>query len=418
MRISINKLAAYPLVLLVSVILIIGMTIPIDAFGANCEKEPVLGLTTTILPDEIDRLKQGQLQGIKVAEIARRVILPLNTMKTVEYGTELFGLASYYNMHWVLRLTGKASVIEADDIGFSTLLENDEWVGAVGRFNVLLLSAAGATPYHLPDGSLLLCYRENPSGPIKVYFGDKSNAEALMPSFKALRFSHLWRGLAYLSWIVTDALEAIGRVLGGAWGWAILIFGVILKILLLPINIVAGRLQRQVALHQASLEPKISLIKEHYDGEEAHNLIIASYKELGITPFFTLKPMVGALIQVPILIAIFNTLAEMPELHGASFFWIDDLAAPDVIGGLPFTIPFLGDTVNLLPLLMTFMTIVSTWIFKNSYLTPSGLKNQKRNLYLMGGAFLVLFYPFPAAMVLFWTVANLLQFIQQETVRF
>ena len=386
-------------------------------FAAQCGNVPSPGLVVEILPDDIDMSAQDRFQKIEIAETAQRVILMPNTIEKVEYGTELYGLASFYNTHWALRLSGDASVSEADGPGFSVPLEPAEWVGVVGRFNVLMLSAPGATPFLLPNGSILLCYRDAPPGQILAYFGDKADAETILPAFEAFRFSHLWDGLAYLSWIVTAAGEGIGNTLGGGWGWAIIVFAVILKILLLPLNIATGRLQRQVAQHQAALEPKIKSIKERYDGEEAHNLIIAAYKERGITPFYTLKPMAGALIQVPILIAIFNALAEMPQLHGESFLWIDDLAAPDVIGSLPFAVPFLGDTINLLPLLMTALTIVSTWVFKNCYSTAKSLKDQKRNLYLMSGMFFVLFYPFPAAMVLYWTVANLLQFIQQETIR-
>ena len=387
-----------------------------NVLAAPCSEVPA-GQAAEILPPDIERLVQSRLQKIEVAELKQHLQVMANTVSVVDYGTELFGLAGFYNTHWVVRLSGGGALIEPDAADFSAPLKDDDWVGAVGRFNVLMLSAPGAQPFLVPDGSIALCNADAPIRSVRAFFGDKADAETARDTFRALRFSHLWSGFAFLSWLVTDTIEIIGKGLSGSWGWAIIIFGILLKILLLPINIVAGRLQRQVALHQAALEPRIKYIKEQYDGEEAHNLIIACYKEQGISPFYTLKPMVGALIQVPILIAIFNALAEMPQLQGTSFLWIDDLAAPDVIASLPFAIPFLGDTLNLLPLLMTAITIVSTWVFKNRYATVKSLKEQKRNLYLMGGVFLVLFYPFPAAMVLFWAVANLLQFIQQETVR-
>jgi membrane protein insertase Oxa1/YidC/SpoIIIJ len=45
------------------------------------------------------------------------------------------------------------------------------------------------------------------------------------------------------------------------------------------------------------------------------------------------------------------------------------------------------------------------------------LKRQKRNLYLMAAAFLVFFYPFPAVMVMYWMLANILQTIQQKVIK-
>jgi YidC/Oxa1 family membrane protein insertase len=388
-----------------------------NVLAAQCSEAPASGRSQEILSRDIYTAAQERFQKIEINYTTRRVLLPLSTVRTVEYATDLYGLASFYNTHWTLRLSSDASVIDPDDSDFSTQLQTNDWLGAVGRFNVLMLSAPGATPVLLPDGAVQLCYQYEPPEPIHLYFGDKVHAESMLPAFEALRFSHLWSGLAYLSWAVTIAIETIGKMLDGNWGFAILVFGLLLKTLLLPMNILTARLQRQVDQNQTALEPKIKSIKQRHDGEEAHNLIIASYKEQGITPFYTMKPMVGVLIQIPILIAVFNALAEMPQLRGASFLWIDDLASPDVIGNLPFAVPLLGDTINLLPLLMTAITIVSTWVFKNFHSTAKSLKDQKRNLYLMGGVFLVLFYPFPAAMVLYWTFANLLQFMQQEIVQ-
>jgi YidC/Oxa1 family membrane protein insertase len=144
---------------------------------------------------------------------------------------------------------------------------------------------------------------------------------------------------------------------------------------------------------------------------------MAAHKSLGITPFYTLKPMLGSFIQVPVLVAVFNALGEMPQLAGASFLWIGDLAYPDVIAMLPNAIPMFGDKLSLLPVIMTLVTIFSTLIFQNRSATEAELRRHKRNLYLMSAVFLVLFYPFPAAMVLYWTLANILQTMQQQLIR-
>jgi membrane protein insertase Oxa1/YidC/SpoIIIJ len=117
------------------------------------------------------------------------------------------------------------------------------------------------------------------------------------------------------------------------------------------------------------------------------------------------------------LIAVFNALGEMPQFIGQPFLWIENLAYPDVIGHLPFTIPMFGDAISLLPFLMTIVTIYSTVIFQNRHAHEVELKRQKRNLYLMAAAFLVFFYPFPAVMVMYWMLANILQTIQQKVIK-
>lgn len=105
--------------------------------------------------------------------------------------------------------------------------------------------------------------------------------------------------------------------------------------------------------------------------------------------------MLGTFIQIPILIAVFNALGKMSQLDMQSFFWIGNLAYPDAISSLPLVIPTLGSTLNLLPLVMTAVTVFSTITFENSHASHAELKKQKRNLYLMAAAFFFLFYPFP-----------------------
>ena len=175
--------------------------------------------------------------------------------------------------------------------------------------------------------------------------------------------------------------------------------------------------QRRVSKVQAQLAPRLADIKANYDGEDAHNRLMAAHKELGVSPFYTLKPMLGSLIQIPILIAVFNAFGEMPQLGGQSFLWIENLAYPDSIGHLPFAIPMFGANISLLPFIMTAVTLFSTIIFSNRHAPEAEVNRQKRNLYFMAGAFFVLFYPFPAAMVLYWTLANILQTIQQQVIR-
>ncbi len=163
-------------------------------------------------------------------------------------------------------------------------------------------------------------------------------------------------------------------------------------------------------------EQPLQEIKANYDGQEAHERIMAAHKDLGVSPFYTLKPMLGMFIQVPILVAVFNMLGELPFLSGQTFWWMSNLAYPDAV--LSFTeagsgIPFFGSTLNLLPILMTVVTIGLAISYKDHVAPVSETRKQKRNLYLMAIAFFVLFYPFPSAMVLYWATANVLQVVQQ-----
>ncbi len=174
--------------------------------------------------------------------------------------------------------------------------------------------------------------------------------------------------------------------------------------------------QDQVNAHLGILEPKFAAIKQEFDGQQAHERMMAEYKALGITPFHTLKPMLGVFIQLPLLIAIFNVLGELEAVSGVGFLWIRDLSSPDSVAMLPFVLPLLGSGINLLPMLMTLFSIAAGWTQHFGNMTPELVARQRRNLSLMAVGFLLLFYPFPASMVLYWTTSNALQLVEQ-TVR-
>ena len=134
------------------------------------------------------------------------------------------------------------------------------------------------------------------------------------------------------------------------------------------------------------------------------------YKSEGVS--MVPKGCLVALLQIPIFIGLFQGLRSAIELRHASFLWVEDLTGPDRLARLP-DLPFLPDWLNLLPILMTVVTIASAIIYRDHFAPAAETRKQKRNLYLMAIAFFVLFYPFPASMVLYWATANVLQVIQQ-----
>lgn len=324
-----------------------------------------------------------------------------------------YGLAAYYNTIGFFHTTPLGVKTVYPDV--SIMLGEVDWLVASGRFKVLLIKAPDATAT-ITDETLTLTWQENSPANLTLSIAPKTNLTDLNPEWGDLRYQRIWSWIAIISKGVEWSLVNIQKHIVINWGWAIVIFAILLKILLLPISYMTVRLQNNTCKYQAILTPQLAEIKAKYDGEEAHNRIMAAHKTLGITPFYTLKPMAGVLVQLPILVAIFNALGEMPQLSGAEFLWIRDLSYPDAIASLPFIIPFFGDTLNLLPILMTVVTVLSTIVFQNPHALPSLIKRQRRNLYFMALAFLILFYPFPAAMVLYWALANVLQALQQQLV--
>ena len=324
------------------------------------------------------------------------------------------GLASWYN--------GVSFYIVGQDIfqalapGETVVLENGTWLAVAARFEVLLVQSPGLS-LRLGEWERT---REDLKARVKpshVRVVSKPSLRTVAPELDQLRYAHLWAPLSWLAKVIESSLTAIHAQVVSHWGLAIVILGILLKLLLLPIHIAVARMQEEVSRVRALLEPQLVDIKANLDGEEAHHRIMAAHRALGVTPFYSLKPLLGILVQVPIWIAVFNALGEMPQLVGQPFLWVEDLAYPDVIAVMPFSVPLFGDAVHLLPFVMAGVACLSARTFWNDRWSKNEAARQKRNLYWMALAFLLLFYPFPAAMVLYWTLNNLLQVVAQLPAR-
>jgi YidC/Oxa1 family membrane protein insertase len=229
-------------------------------------------------------------------------------------------------------------------------------------------------------------------------------------------FAALWEPLRWLCIGLLFLMGWIWRWIGNA-GIAIILLSLAVKILLWPLTRLADRWQAEVNQIQSRLQPQIDAIKKRFKGEEAHNRILAVYKEQDVHPFYTVKSLAGFAIQVPMFIAAFDMLAEDFALSGAAFLWIEDLAKPDRWLTLPVTLPFFGAHLNLLPCLMTGFTVIAALVQADPSLSPQLARRQRLRLYGMAGAFFMLFYTFPAGMVLYWTANNVWHLVKLQVQR-
>ena len=236
------------------------------------------------------------------------------------------------------------------------------------------------------------------------------------PGLERLLFSGLWSWLRALSFGLLSLLHGLNALVGQP-GLAIVALAVAVKLLLLPLAALAEGLQEKVNATKARLQPGIEAIKTTHRGEERARRTLALYREEGVHPLYTLKSLLGVLIQLPVFIAVFDMLAEDFDLYRAPFLWIQDLSRPDALLLLPLCVPFFGCDLNLLPFLMSGVSLAALLRFRSSALTPSLVRSQRRNLTGMTLLFFLLFYTFPAGMVLYWTSTNAFQLASQEVKR-
>lgn len=223
-------------------------------------------------------------------------------------------------------------------------------------------------------------------------------------------YLNLWdwfRALCLIIWNITEFFFSVF----GNWGISIIILALVIRIITIPITRFSIRQQEVSIKQQALIAPEMKEIKEKYSGVEQSEKIIALYENQGYEHLAPFKSMFGLFIQIPIFAALFNVLGEMWELSGQSFLWIGDLSRSDRLFDWGLDLPYFGAYFNLLPVLMAGITILSTWL---SVRHAGNEKSPTTTLFGMGLVFFVLFYSFPAALVLYWLSSNFFQLLQQS----
>ena len=176
----------------------------------------------------------------------------------------------------------------------------------------------------------------------------------------------------------------------GNWGIAIIVLTVIIKLLFYPLSEASYRSMAKMRV----LAPKLQKLKDQYgnDRQRMQQAMMEIYKTEKINPLGGCLPIV---VQIPVFIALYWVLLASVELRHAPFMlWINDLAAPD-----PWFI---------LPVLMGATMIVQT---KLNPEPPDPV--QAKVMKIMPIAFSVFFFFFPAGLVLYWLVNNVLSIAQQ-----
>ncbi len=175
------------------------------------------------------------------------------------------------------------------------------------------------------------------------------------------------------------------------WGWAIIIFTILVKLLLFPLSY-KGMMSMQ---RLKDLAPQMKELKEKYgkDPQKMNMKMMELYKKHGANPMGGCLPMI---LQIPIFFGIYRVLLNSVELQGAPWMlWIQDLSQQD-----PYFI---------LPVLMG----ASMWYQQK--LTPTTMTDpmQQKIFQFLPVVMTLFFLTFPAGLVLYWLVNNLFTIGQQ-----
>jgi len=191
------------------------------------------------------------------------------------------------------------------------------------------------------------------------------------------------------------------------YGVAIILFSGLITALMAPFTIMGFRSMKKLQ----ELKPKIDRIMQQHknDKAKANQSIFALYREHRVNPLSGCLPM---LLQMPIFIAMFQAISHFIELRGKEFLWVSDLSMPDRLAKLPISIPFIGDYLNLLPLVMAVAMYFQTKMSQQS--TAAAESNPTMKMMsgpIMPVMFGVMFYQFPSGLVLYWLTNSVISLI-------
>jgi YidC/Oxa1 family membrane protein insertase len=188
-----------------------------------------------------------------------------------------------------------------------------------------------------------------------------------------------------LYWI----LEWIHRFVGN-WGWSIILLTILIKLAFYKLSETSYRSMAKMR----NVQPRMQALRERYgdDKQRMNQALMELYKTEKINPLGGCLPI---LIQIPVFISLYWVLLESVEMRQAPFiFWIQDLSTKD-----PYYV---------LPVLM------GITMFAQQKLNPAPIDPvQQKIMMSLPFVFTVFFAFFPAGLVLYWFVNNLLSIAQQ-----
>ena len=215
---------------------------------------------------------------------------------------------------------------------------------------------------------------------------EEKNLEAIYPGLELVK-DYGW--LTILSKPLFWLLYELHRVIAN-WGWSIVALVVVLKAAFYWLNAQAYRSMGKMK----AINPKIMEMRERLkdNPQQMQTEMMKIYREEKVNPLGGCLPIV---VQIPFFIALYWVLLSSVEMRNAPWVgWVHDLAAPD-----PWFI---------LPLLMTATSMFQTWLNP----TPPD-PVQAKMMWFMPLAFSVMFFFFPAGLVLYWLSNNILSITQQ-----
>jgi YidC/Oxa1 family membrane protein insertase len=233
---------------------------------------------------------------------------------------------------------------------------------------------------------------------LRVYAGPQSweHLRRTAPAFENVNPYGGWlHGVVQpFATIVMRLLLWMRRTLDVSYGWVLVLFGVMVRLLLWPLNQNAMR----SSMKMQRIQPELQEVQKKYrnDPERQRDAIMKLYRDHNMSPFSPVLGCLPMLLPMPILFALYFVFQNTIELRGVSFLWLPDLS--------------LRDPYFITPLFMGISMFVLSWIGMRG-MPPN--PQSKMMSYVMPVMFTVLFWKFASGLNLYYAVQNIAALPQQ-----
>jgi YidC/Oxa1 family membrane protein insertase len=192
--------------------------------------------------------------------------------------------------------------------------------------------------------------------------------------------------------VIMTVLVFLHTQLNMGYGWVLIVFGVLMRVVLFPLNHKAMKAQ----LRNMAVQPLVKQVQDkHKDNpEKLQKEMMKLYKDHGFNPLAGCLPM---LLPWPVLIALFFVFQNTIELRGVSFLWLPDLSAKD-----PFFI---------LPIILAVSMFLMQWVSLRSLEQEN--PQMKMMMYIMPPMMLFIFMNLASGLNLYYATANIATLPQQ-----
>ncbi len=330
------------------------------------------------------------------------------------------------------RESGKVKSLSSGTDDDEVLSENSSWIGFSQQFftSTLIADKGFGHPINLKtrqgeEGSDVIRYYDatfrlpsSGSGDqtiaMNLYLGPKDYK--IMRRYKQDLEEQISLGWWLFRYVNTLVIINLFQWLDGfslSYGIIILILTLIVKMALSPITYKTYLSSAKMRV----LKPDIDALNEKNkdaDPLKKQQEVMNLYRRAGVNP---LSGCIPALLQMPILFAIFQFFPSSIELRGQGFLWADDLSSWDSIASLPFEVPFYGKHVSLFTLLMTATTMIYTMLSQTNMGDSAQAKQMKILMYVMPVMFLGVLNSYSSALSYYYFLANTVSIAQTLVIR-